>query len=91
MGTIKLFVQQQCSRCPQAKQIGSELKQQGFQVEEFDVETPDGMAEASFYSIKATPAFIIEDEQENTIADFRGQMPTVEQIKELMGTGASIH
>lgn len=91
MGTIKLFVQQQCSRCPQAKELGSALKKEGFLVEEYDVQTSDGLAEASFYSVQATPTFILEDEQENTIADFRGQVPSVDQIKKLMGNGAGVH
>lgn len=85
MGVIKLFVQNNCHRCPPAKQVGKQLKEEGFYVLEYDVGTPDGLAEASFYSIQATPTFILEDQDENPIADFRGEVPSALKIKELMG------
>lgn len=84
MGIIKLFVKSTCARCPQAKQVAASLKEAGFQVEEYDVETPDGLAESSFYSVQATPTFILEDGDEKVIADFRAEVPTAQQIKELM-------
>jgi thioredoxin-related protein len=84
MGVIKLFIQSRCARCPQAKQVGIELSQEGYQVVEYDVGTADGLAEASFYSVQATPTFILEDKHEKTVADFRGVVPTVQQIKEIM-------
>ena len=84
MGTIKLFVQGQCSKCPQAKELGAVLKQDGFTVMEFDVGTADGLAEASFYSVQATPTFILEDREENPVADFRGEVPPIDRIKEIM-------
>ena len=86
MGLIKLFVKNKCPRCPQAKQVCSELQQAGFIVQEYDVETPDGLAEASFYSVQATPTFIVEDEQENALADFRGVVPSVQEIRTIIGS-----
>ncbi len=85
MGHIKLFVQSSCAKCPQAKQVGATLKDEGFTVTEYDVGTADGLAEASFYSVQATPTIIVEDEQENAVADFRGEVPSAEAIKEIMG------
>ena len=84
MGHIKLFVQGRCAKCPQAKQVGETLKDDGFNVMEYDVETADGLAEASFYSVQATPTFVLEDQDENLVADFRGEVPGVDTIKELM-------
>jgi thioredoxin-related protein len=84
MGVIKLFVQGQCSKCPQAKEVGNSLKKEGFNVLEYDVETVEGLAEASFYSVQATPTFILEDQEENTVADFRGEVPAYEKIKQIM-------
>jgi len=84
MGLVKLFIKNRCPRCPHAKQIGKELKAAGFKVQEYDVETPEGLAEASFYSVQATPTFIIEDLQENMLADFRGVVPSVQQIQNLL-------
>jgi thioredoxin-related protein len=84
MGTIKFFVQSRCPRCAQAKQVGDALKKEGFRVLEYDMETADGLAEASFYSVQSTPTFILEDQEENTIADFRGEVPTLQKINKLM-------
>jgi len=84
MRVVKLFVKSNCSRCPAAKQVGEDLKREGVTVVEYDVETADGLAEASFHSIQATPSFIVEDNDENTIADFRGDVPTVQAIRDII-------
>ena len=80
MPTIKIFTKQQCPRCPQAKQLGAELQQEGRSVLYYDVETVDGLAEATFFSVQATPTIIVEDADENMLADFRGQVPTREEL-----------
>ncbi len=84
MNTVKIFVQKTCQKCPQAKQTGSELKQLGCKVFEYDVQTAEGLAEAAFYGVKATPSFIVEDSGENLLGDFRGQVPEMEVFKELL-------
>ncbi len=84
MPTVKIFTKQQCPRCPLAKQLGSELEQQGLSVLYFDVETADGLAEATFFSIQATPTIIVEDDQENVLAEFRGQVPLRDDLLQLI-------
>ncbi len=86
MGVIKLFWKDKCPRCPQAKEVGTMMQKLGYQVVDFIVETAEGLAEASFYNVQATPTFILEDPEENTIADFRGEVPSVQKLKELMDT-----
>ena len=84
MGVIKLFIQQKCHKCPQAKEVGNTLKNEGFEVMEYDIRTADGMSEAAFHSIQTTPAIILEDSDENIIADFRGEIPTPQKVKDLL-------
>ena len=84
MGMIKLFIQQKCNKCPQAKEVGNTLKNDGFEVMEYDIQTADGMAEAAFHSIQTTPAIILEDSDENIVADFRGEIPTLQEVKEIL-------
>ncbi len=84
MGVIKLFVQQKCHKCPQAKEVGNILKDEGFKVEEYDIKTADGMAEAAFHSIQSTPVIILEDSDENIIAEFRDEIPTPQKVKDLL-------
>jgi len=84
MGVIKLFIQQKCHKCPQAKEVGNTLKNEGFEVMEYDIKTADGMAEAAFHSIQSTPVIILENSDENLIADFRGEIPTPQQVKDIL-------
>jgi glutaredoxin len=84
MRTVKIFIKAGCSRCPQAKQAGAALKDQGFSVTEFDVGTTDGLAEGAYYSVQATPTVIIEDQNEIIIGDFRGEVPPVESLRDML-------
>jgi len=87
MQTIKLFVKEGCGLCLSAKEVGSRLTQEGLRVKCYDLDTADGLAEASYYGILSTPTMIIEDDNEKMLADFRGMVPTVQQIKNaLTGT-----
>ena len=84
MQTVKIFIKPGCARCPQAKQAGQALKEEGYRVEEFDVATPDGLAEGAFYSVQATPTIIVEDEQEEVIGDFRGEVPPIQDLRDML-------
>jgi hypothetical protein len=81
METIKLFVKEGCGLCPSAKEVGSRLTQEGHQVLCYDLDTADGLAEASYYGVLSTPTMIIEDDNENMLADFRGTVPSLQQVK----------
>ncbi len=84
MGIIKLFWKDQGPRCPQAKEVGSALQKEGYRVQDFNVETAEGLAEATFYNVQSTPTFILEDQEENPIADFRGEIPSAQKLMELL-------
>ena len=84
MGTIKIFTKAECPRCPAAKEIGGILQKEGHPVSFYDLETPDGLAEAAFYSVLSTPTIIIEDEHEKILAGWRGSVPTLQEIQGLM-------
>jgi len=84
MPTVKIFTKPGCARCPQAKQAGAALREEGFRVAEFDVETTDGLAEGAFYSVQATPTVIIEDRNEVIIGDFRGEVPPIETLRDML-------
>ncbi len=85
MPTVKLFTKQQCPRCPQAKQLCSGLEQDACSVVSYDVETADGLAEAAFFGVQATPTIIVEDDAENVVAEFRGQVPAREELLKAIG------
>ena len=81
MGSIKIFTKAECPKCPAAKEIGSILQQEGLQVNYYDLETPDGLAEAAFYSVLSTPTIIIEDQDARILAGWRGAIPTLQEIQ----------
>jgi len=81
MGKVKLFWRTECPQCGNAKIVSGQLKEEGLRVYDYNLDTPDGLAEASYYSVMSIPTIIIEDEQENTIASFSGQVPTPSEVK----------
>ncbi|MGB9607120.1 MAG: thioredoxin family protein [bacterium] len=81
---LKIFWQDDCPRCPAAKKLGKELEEEGFEVLYYNVRSPDGLAEASFYSVFSTPGIIIVNEEEEEIAGWRGETPPKEEIYKLI-------
>ena len=76
MRKVKLFWKTECPQCGNAKIVSNQLEEEGLHVSDYNLGTPDGLAEASYYSVMSTTTMIIEDEQKNTIASFSGQVPT---------------
>ena len=65
---IKLFTQEDCPKCPAAKEVISEAKKEGAKVKEFDIKgDPDAMSEAAFHEVMGTPTIVIVDEDETEI------------------------
>jgi glutaredoxin len=89
MGSVKIFTKAKCPRCPEVKEIGKELRREGFPVMSYDLDTLDGLAEASYYSILSTPSIIIEDEQEREVASWRGVVPTVQELRNCLARSPS--
>lgn len=69
--TIKLVVRQDCPRCPAAKKAVEGLPD----VEVFDVDVVDGLAEAHFYGVLSTPSVIVVDAAGRELAGWRGEAP----------------
>jgi len=78
---IKIFWQKNCPNCPEAKNIGKQLEKEA-EVQYFDVDTVDGLAEASYYDIASTPSIVVLDNNENEIKIWRGKTPRLEEIRE---------
>ena len=89
MGSLKIFTQAKCPKCPGVKEMGMELKKEGVPVLHYDLDTIEGLAEASFYSILSTPSLIIEDEEEREVISWRGVVPTLQEVKQYLFRGLS--
>lgn len=68
---IKLFVKDDCPRCPAAKHACEGLDG----VEVYDVSDMDGLAEAAFHSVLSTPTVLVVDMSGAEIAAWRGEAP----------------
>jgi hypothetical protein len=84
MGIVKIFYKDDCVICPLAKKLGEKLRKQNIDVVDYNVETADGLAEASFYSVMALPTIVIEDGKENGIEAWRGEVPKMEEVLEIV-------
>jgi hypothetical protein len=80
MGTVKIFYKDDCPMCPMAKQLRDKLQQKNVAVNDFNVGTTDGLAEATFYRVMALPTILIEDEWENSLQEWRGSVPHVDEV-----------
>jgi hypothetical protein len=89
MGSLKIFTKAKCPKCPIVKEMGMELKKEGVPVLHYDLDTIEGLAEASFYSILSTPSLIIEDEEEREVISWRGVIPTLQEVKQYLFRGLS--
>jgi len=78
---IKIFWQKNCPHCPEAKNVGEQLEKEA-EVQYFDVDTVDGLAEASYYDIASTPSIVVLDNNNNEIKIWRGKTPRLEEIRE---------
>ena len=80
MGVVKIFYKDDCPKCPMAKRLRDRLKEENVPVVDYNVGTPDGLAEASFYSIMALPTVLVEDAMENGLGEWRGDVPKMEEV-----------
>lgn len=79
---LKVFTQPNCPKCPAAKELIKRLRITSYQleIEEYDVATVDGLAEASFYSVMATPGLILCGQNGREVCGWRGEVPTEKEI-----------
>jgi hypothetical protein len=72
---VKLFYKEACSRCPAAK----ELIEGTQNTEYFNIEEVDGLSEATYYGVMATPSIIVLDDNNNPVKEWLGEVPTTEE------------
>ena len=88
MNSIKFFWKQDCPKCPAAKQIFDGLKKWGFRAVEYNMETAEGLAEGTYHSVLSTPTLLVIDEEDREILQWRGDIPTLEEIKAVLANNS---
>jgi glutaredoxin len=80
MGIVKIFYKDDCPMCPMAKKLKDNLQEKEVGVVDYNVETAEGLAEATFYHVMALPTVLVEDEMENWLGEWRGNVPKMEEV-----------
>ena len=76
MQHLKVFVKQDCQKCPAAKDVANRFPD----TEIYDVEQAEGLAEAAYYIVQCTPSIIVVDEEGNEVYAWRCSVPTPADI-----------
>lgn len=79
---VVLFWREGCAKCPEAKRLLDQLKVEGY--ESFDIDTEEGLTEASFYNVMSTPSILILDADDEEIAGWRGIIPSSEEMLDVL-------
>jgi glutaredoxin len=76
---VKLFWKENCPQCPSAKNL---LKNHS-NVEYYNIEETDGLAEAIYHGIMSTPSILLMDD-ELVVHSWAGEVPTKQEFEEWM-------
>lgn len=77
---IKVFTKGGCPKCPPARDLAEKLKEKGENVEMYNLDEADGLAEASMYDVMSTPSIVVTDKQGDKEKTYRGEVPRIEEI-----------
>lgn len=80
MGIVKIFYKDDCPMCPMAKKLKDSLQKKNVDVDDFNVGTLEGLTEATYYRVMALPTIVVEDETENWVGEWRGNVPNIDDV-----------
>jgi hypothetical protein len=81
MVSVKVFVKDGCSKCPAVRAVAVTLIKEGYDVNEYCMETAEGLAEGVFYGVLSTPTMLVVDRDDRPLASWRGVVPPLEDVK----------
>ena len=79
---LKIFTKDNCPNCPSAKEVGGKLEGEGFAVSYHDISSLEGLSEATFYDVMATPSMVLVNDNDHEIHSWRGDVPSLDEVKE---------
>lgn len=80
---LKLFTQPLCPKCPAAKAVVKQIEHKA-KIENYDLKTEEGLAEALYYNVFSTPSIVILDHDKNIIKEFLGVLPSIEELNDIL-------
>ena len=82
ISSIKLFWKEGCIKYPEAKSSFNTLKKEGYNADDINMSTADGLAAGKYYNIFATPTLMVLDEDKKEILSWKGNIPSINEIKD---------
>jgi thioredoxin-related protein len=77
---VKFFGKENCPNCVPMKEIVKDLQKNGIIVQQFDVDSVDGRAEAMFYDVMGTPSLVLVDQKGNELTSWRSKVPDAQEV-----------
>lgn len=82
MYRVKFFFKKDCPKCPAAKAVVSQLPED--LVEYHNLDEVDGLTEGAYYMVVGTPTTIVVDDQGREVKSWRGEVPELVALKEVL-------
>lgn len=84
---LKVYAQDSCPRCPQAKALAKhlELTQSVIKVEYYDVKTDEGLADALENDVMTTPSLVLFNNRGRLIKSWHGLTPSLPEFMTYIG------
>ena len=78
---VLIFTKKTCPKCPPAKDLAGELEKEEIEVYSYDLDNPDGLAEAAMFNVMSTPSVIVVNNKgDREIKSWRGSVPSKEEV-----------
>lgn len=85
MAEINIFIKADCPQCPQAKNFGNKLEEEGFTINYCDLDTPAGFAKAVKLKVKSLPTIMVINEEGEEVNRWGiVNFPEIEDIKNIL-------
>lgn len=82
---LKVFWKKDCPNCPRAKNVAAQIEKKGIEVNYYDIETVEGLTEATLFTVLSTPSIMIVNENNSEVSTFRGSIPTLSELENAVG------
>ena len=81
---VKIFWQPECPNCPSAKELGKSLEEKNVKVEYKNIKDADGLADAAYYGIMATPSVLVCAEDDAEVKLWLSKTPQIKDVMEVI-------
>ena len=80
---LKFFTQQLCRQSPATRAVIEKISHK-VKIEEYNISTEEGLAEALFYNATKTPSIILLNHDGEIITKFLGVVPEAKELEKII-------